>query len=262
MKQSVQQIKRKQTSAVNKKPPSVTRLRPRVVNQSNHTKLANDKWECQADEAAERILRGEHNIAAMLTPAPVAGKKVPTSSSKPLPRLLRKHLEQGFGADLSQVRVHLDAGANAEVVAEHAKAFTSGTHIYFAQGVFDPASAAGEQLLTHEVAHVLQQTGRKSHNGIVRATDVTGCGNIQFAKWPSFKKLRKLHRVTSAARAGTPKSKSDVEKYDVLADEIQKIVKNKTDLSTDATIKTELGNLVDQKRMGMAAYPAEAESLL
>ena len=51
MKQSAQQVKHKKTSAVKKKQSSPAYLRPHVT-QSNHTMLANDKWERQTEETA------------------------------------------------------------------------------------------------------------------------------------------------------------------------------------------------------------------
>ena len=263
MKTAVKQITRKPVSTKKEKRPAATHIRPQVITQSNHAKIQNDKWERQAQQAADRIMRGEKGVARLLTPASAARKKVPSSRGEHLPDALRAELEQGFDADLAVVRIHRDAGAHAEVVAENAKAFTSGSHIYFAHGMFDPASKAGQNLLNHELAHVLQQTGRTGHGGVVHATDVSGCGDIQFAPWPSFKELRALHRKTAAVRAASEvKSKGDTKSYDTLADEIQKIVKNKTNLSADPTIKSNLSNLADLKRPGMAVFPAEAESLL
>ena len=178
MRQSVQQVTRRQTSAVNKKRYSVTHLRPRVVSQSNHTGLANDKWERQADEAAARHVCGEVDIARMLTPVPAASKKVASSRAQPLPRKIKEELEYGFGADLTAVRIHLDAGASAEARFKQARAFTSGSDIYFSEAsIFRDI-----ELLAHEIAHVLQQTGRKSSDGVIRATTIQGPNEIQYKK--------------------------------------------------------------------------------
>src|SRR5215831_16189855 len=85
-----------------------------------------NKWERQADEAARRILHGERNVARMLTPTPAAYVTVPLSPGDPLPAVLRTELEQGFGADLSAVRIHRDQHAAAAARSEHAHAFASG----------------------------------------------------------------------------------------------------------------------------------------
>ena len=60
------------------------------------------------------------------------------------------------GVDFSSIRVHY-AGANRACRAVHARAFTVGSDIYFADGAFAPHTRAGLWLLAHEVAHVVQQ---------------------------------------------------------------------------------------------------------
>jgi hypothetical protein len=80
---------------------------------------------------------------------------------KPLPEKERTDLEQKLGADLSAVRVHtgVEAGAAAKSVQAHA--FTVGADIAFAPGKYDPESTEGRRLLTHEIAHTLQQDSGK-----------------------------------------------------------------------------------------------------
>ena len=62
-----------------------------------------------------------------------------------------------FGHDFSKVRVHADRGAAASAAEARAHAYTVGDHVYFADGRYAPATAAGRQLLAHELAHVVQQ---------------------------------------------------------------------------------------------------------
>jgi hypothetical protein len=64
-----------------------------------------------------------------------------------------------LGADLSDVRVHTDSTAAGLASSVSAKAFTTGSDIYFAEGQYDPGSSEGNKLLTHELAHVVQQDG-------------------------------------------------------------------------------------------------------
>ncbi len=134
--------------------------------------------ERQADDVVERILRGEHNAARLLASAPAAGDQVPASRGLPLAAELREELERGFGANLEAVRVHTDVPAADAAAARRAQAFTSGRDIYFAAGKFHWQDDGGKQLLYHETAHVLQQTGRVSTERL-RATEVTGNGPIQ-----------------------------------------------------------------------------------
>lgn len=75
----------------------------------------------------------------------------------PLDPDLRAQLEAQLGRDLSAVRIHTDAEADAMCVEMHARAFTVGNDIYFSAGSYAPESDAGLELLAHELTHVGQQ---------------------------------------------------------------------------------------------------------
>ncbi len=76
-----------------------------------------------------------------------------SGGGRPLADTLRSKMEAALGADFSAVRVHV--GPQAERIG--ALAFTTGTDIYFAPGRYQPESAHGQQLIGHELAHVIQQ---------------------------------------------------------------------------------------------------------
>src|SRR5689334_14654810 len=81
------------------------------------------------------------------------------SGGSPLPMAVRAKMEGAFGADFSSVRVH--QGTQAAAVG--AQAYTQGSNIHFAPGHYDPDSTSGQELLGHELAHVVQQgSGRAS----------------------------------------------------------------------------------------------------
>ncbi len=64
--------------------------------------------------------------------------------------------------DLSDVRVHTDDTADRLNRSVSARAFATGTDVYFAKGEYSPGSAAGDKLIAHELAHVVQQRGAPS----------------------------------------------------------------------------------------------------
>ncbi|HBL10040.1 MAG TPA: hypothetical protein DD379_01110 [Cyanobacteria bacterium UBA11162] len=72
---------------------------------------------------------------------------------------VREPMEQAFGADFSGVRVHTDAQSDQLNRSIQAKAFTTGQDIFFKQGEYQPGSRGGQELLAHELTHVVQQTG-------------------------------------------------------------------------------------------------------
>lgn len=64
-----------------------------------------------------------------------------------------------LGDDLSDVRVHTDDTADKLANSVSARAFTTGSDVYFAKGEYNPGSGSGDQLLAHELSHVVQQRG-------------------------------------------------------------------------------------------------------
>jgi hypothetical protein len=64
-----------------------------------------------------------------------------------------------LGDSLSDVRVHADSTADALARSVSARAFATGSDVYFAQGEYQPGTSSGDQLLAHELTHVVQQRG-------------------------------------------------------------------------------------------------------
>jgi Zn-dependent peptidase ImmA (M78 family) len=79
------------------------------------------------------------------------------SPGQPLQGPVRSFMEGRFDYDFSRVRVHTDAGAAESAHRLAARAYTSGSHIVFAEGQYAPETSAGRGLLGHELAHVVQQ---------------------------------------------------------------------------------------------------------
>jgi hypothetical protein len=92
-----------------------------------------------------------------------------------LPADLATHMGGALGADLRDVRVHTDAEADALATELGARAFTSGRDIFFRRGEYDPGSKSGQELIAHELTHVVQQGASGHDTHVQRApTDTTG----------------------------------------------------------------------------------------
>jgi hypothetical protein len=92
---------------------------------------------------------------------------------EPLSDIAKKPLEHVFGIDFSQVRIHTDPEADSLNRELNAKAFTTGSDIFFRQGEYNPASQSGQRLIAHELAHVVQQSNSRQTEGIAqRALEV------------------------------------------------------------------------------------------
>ena len=66
-------------------------------------------------------------------------------------------MEGAFGADFSGVRVHSDAESDSLNEGLSARAFTTGQDVFIRREDYSPDSTAGQELIAHELTHVVQQ---------------------------------------------------------------------------------------------------------
>lgn len=85
----------------------------------------------------------------------------------PLDPSSRERFGGALGDSLADVRVHNDDAADALATSVSARAFTTGSDIYFARGEHQPGSSDGERLLAHELTHVAQQRDASSSGPLV-----------------------------------------------------------------------------------------------
>ena len=179
---------------------------------------AHDPLEAEADRLAEQVMRsgatGAAGVSSQVTPqvqrrgasaagsaAPAAPASVSELIAKPgraIDPATRADMGQRFGADFSQVRVHIgdDAAASARSISAHA--YTAGRHIVFGAGQYRPGTPQGNRLLAHELTHTLQQ-GRAAPTLVQR----------DFAIGPTV--------ANPAAAALTPREVRDAISFDQVA---------------------------------------------
>ena len=87
---------------------------------------------------------------------------------------LQAKMEQAMGADFSSVKVHTDSQSNQLNESIQAKAFTTGQDVFFRQGEYNPNSKSGQELIAHELTHVVQQK-----NDVSKKEANTGAEKIQ-----------------------------------------------------------------------------------
>ncbi len=87
-----------------------------------------------------------------------------TTPNDGLPRDLQSNMENSFGTDFSNVKIHKNSNRATEL---NALAFTQGENVHFAPGEFNPNSKKGRELIGHEFTHVVQQ-----RSGVVNPTSV------------------------------------------------------------------------------------------
>jgi len=119
----------------------------------------------RAAAAPAAVQRAADPLAAAVAAGggPVPGHVLALAASglgAPLDPAQRAYFEPRLGADLSHVRVHRGASADASTRALGALAWTAGSHVAVRGDAWAPATPAGRRLLAHELAHTLQQSGR------------------------------------------------------------------------------------------------------
>ena len=80
-------------------------------------------------------------------------------SGQSLDANLQQSMGQAMGADFSGVKVHTDSQSDQLNKSIQAKAFTTGQDVFFRQGAYEPSSRGGQELIAHELTHVVQQNG-------------------------------------------------------------------------------------------------------
>ncbi|MCC5946735.1 MAG: DUF4157 domain-containing protein [Bernardetiaceae bacterium] len=71
-----------------------------------------------------------------------------------LPEQVQTKMESAFNTSFSDVKIHTNSSKASDIGAQ---AFTQGNNVHFAQAKFNPSSQSGQQLIGHELSHVVQQ---------------------------------------------------------------------------------------------------------
>ena len=170
----------------------ISRQRAEGVQTELTVGPAGDKYEREADQVANAVMgaisssgpgaaqrRDSQDLdQEELRMKPVAQQQVPLEGGEvdreventiqqakgggqSLPSNVQSSMEGAFGADFSGVRVHTGPKADALNDSLSASAFTTGQDIFLGQGKYNPSSRSGQELLGHELKHVVQQRGAK-----------------------------------------------------------------------------------------------------
>ena len=147
---------------------------PEVIQAKLAINKPGDKYEQEADRIAHQVTaspvhsktesapphiqRFASSSTAQPATAPASVDRALGSPGSPLEPSLRQDMEQRFGEDFSQVRVHMDATAEESAQAIKANAYTAGRDLVFGKGQFMPTTSRGKQLIAHELTHVVQQS--------------------------------------------------------------------------------------------------------
>ncbi|MCB8942755.1 MAG: DUF4157 domain-containing protein [Ardenticatenaceae bacterium] len=151
-----------------------------VVQRQEEEEMLQMKPVVQRDEE-EEMLQGKadsmHQGGALSGEVETAVTQA-KSGGQPLADTIRAPMERAFNSDFGQVKVHTDGQADHLNRSIQARAFTTGQDIFFRQGEYSPNTSGGQELLAHELTHVVQQGGaglqRKSPETICRCPACSG----------------------------------------------------------------------------------------
>jgi hypothetical protein len=113
-----------------------------------------------AEEEEPRLQRSADGVSSAVSAPSGVPSSVRAELSAPgtaLPLDTRLVMQERFGHDFAGVRVHTGSRAAASAKDVGALAYTVGSHVVFGHGQYDPDSPRGRHLLSHELAHVVQQ---------------------------------------------------------------------------------------------------------
>ena len=110
--------------------------------------------DCEEEEGVQLKPEAENSGNTPSIETQLNGSK---GSGRSLSPETQANMDEAFGADFSQVRIHTDSDAAEMNASLNAQAFTHGNDIYFNEGKYDTSGTSGKHLLAHELAHTIQQ---------------------------------------------------------------------------------------------------------
>lgn len=132
--------------------------------------------ECEQEEK-EQVQRKENASTKTTGGAapPIVSNVLSSGGGQSMDAGTRQFMENRFGQDFGQVRIHTDSRAAESAAAIQARAYTSGRDVVFGKGEYQPAQEDGKRLLAHELAHVGQQSKgsevESGGNNLMRQTE-------------------------------------------------------------------------------------------
>ncbi len=164
----------------------------RLQQQTNEEEQ--DELQRQAEEGEENTVSPKRKAGSkpVITPKVSRNIEQMRGRGEPLPRAERSFFEPRFDFDFSGVRIHKDTRAAETARDLRARAFTLGREVVFRSGEYAPGTIRGRKLLSHELAHVVQQSGIGSFSTQIHNMKLSTYS--RFAIKPS-KKVQRIQRT-------------------------------------------------------------------
>ncbi len=152
-----------------KKKEAETSVQKKEADNDKEKVQKKDDHMKEEEKTKGSAVQTKHDASAnKASPKIAANLKNSAGKGNKLPAKTMHEMNNSFGADFRNVRVHNDSEAISMNNELQAQAFTHGRDIYFNEGKFDPDSAQGKFLLAHELTHVVQQGASQPANEVQR----------------------------------------------------------------------------------------------
>ena len=148
----------------------------RLSTSMEDEKLSTNDARMARDKEIQEKPMSQSSSSNVASPGVTSAINRTSGSGNQLPQRTLHEMNNSFGADFNNVRIHTDSEAanmNAEL---NAQAFTHGSDIWFNKGKYNPEASGGKLLLAHELTHVVQQNGGISTKRLTeeeKTTDLT-----------------------------------------------------------------------------------------
>ena len=154
-----------------------------MKEEEDAVQMQEEEEAAQMQEEEEAAQMKEEEEAAQMKEG-ASGKNVSAGRQTKMPGHVQQKMETGLGADFGGVRIHQDSDKASRLGA---LAYTQGEDVYFAPGQYKPESQKGQELIGHELQHVVQQRegrvkaneqrkgqGVNTENSLEREADIKG----------------------------------------------------------------------------------------
>jgi Domain of unknown function (DUF4157) len=140
---------------------------------------------------------GASGTAAESDPSAVASQ---LGGGASLDSRVRGRMENAYGYDFSNVRVHTDGRAAALSSSLGARAFTVGRDVAFGASEYRPGTPSGDALIAHELAHVVQQSAGGSIQTPAEGDADRSAAAVMLSLWGGAKQIAR--NALPRARSG------------------------------------------------------------
>jgi hypothetical protein len=110
--------------------------------------------ESKHDQVQQHKAAAGKNGVSLMPPQSNVNVSLQRKAETGLPEQVQTKMESAFNTSFSDVKIHTNSSKASDIGAQ---AFTQGNNVHFAQAKFNPSSQSGQELIGHELSHVVQQ---------------------------------------------------------------------------------------------------------